>query len=80
MTNLDTIFSTIDIIAKEEEAGRGQNRTHSPKDFLKTYQVMEVTVKVSYGLKKNRFYCRGMMMVVMVMLGDDDGGDGDLGG
>ena len=69
MTNLDTIFATVDVIAKEEEAGRGQNRPHSPKDFLKTYQVMEVTVKVSYGLKKQ-----------ILLLGDDDGCDGDVGG
>jgi len=45
--NLNAILSTIDIVSKEEEAGRHQCRTHSPQSLLEADQIMVVAMQVT---------------------------------
>lgn len=46
-TYLDSVLPSVDVVPQEHETSRRENRAHAPKNFLKTYQVMEVAMKVT---------------------------------
>ena len=52
--HLKPIHPSVHVVSEEEKGGRREDGTHSPKDLLKTDEVMKIAMEVTWIGKRMR--------------------------
>ena len=63
VTNLNSVFPSVHVIAKKNEVGRSEDWAHAPQNFLETNQVVKVAMEISWQGKQSKHWVHPLAFV-----------------